>query len=127
MMDMIENILSPLEDKENIILIGQAAQSRNLPDLSDNIGLHPLNCLVPHNCLNQINCKLALNAFIQRILRLGPVAAFIHVNKAIDKTLLLASVGTVDDYTIRERQLAALAATRSWVGSPRTINDSVIM
>jgi hypothetical protein len=66
-------------------------------------------------------------AFIQRILGLGPVAAFIHVNKAIDKTLLVASVGAADDYAIHERQLAALAATRFWVGSPRTINDSVIM
>jgi hypothetical protein len=33
-------------------LMGQAAQSGNISDLTDNIGLHPLNCLVPHNCLS---------------------------------------------------------------------------
>jgi hypothetical protein len=43
---------------------------------------------------------------------LDPLSAFIHVNKAIDKTLLLASQGTVDDYPMRERQLAALDAVK---------------
>jgi hypothetical protein len=43
-------------------------------------------------------------------LGLDPLPAFIHVNKAIDKILLLASIETVDDYPVHERQLAALAA-----------------
>jgi hypothetical protein len=112
MMGMIENMLSPLVDKVDIVLFGQAAQSGNLPDLSDNIIYHTQNCLVPNNCFNHITCKLALYAFAEHILGLDPLSAFIHVNKAIDKTLFLASIETVDDYPMRERQLAALAAVK---------------
>jgi hypothetical protein len=53
-----------------------------------------------------------LYVFIQHILGLDSLAAFIHVNKVIDKTLLLASQGTVDDYPMRERQLAVLEAVK---------------
>jgi hypothetical protein len=105
MMGMSEDMLSPLEDKVNFLLMGQAAQSGNLPNLTDNIGLHPLNCLVPYNCLNHIDCKRALYAFAECILGLDPVAAFLHVNKAIDKTLLLASIETVDNHEMHERQV----------------------
>jgi hypothetical protein len=62
-------------------------------------------------------------------LGLGPLAAFIHVNKAIDQTLLLASIEIVDDYPMHEQQLAALVAVKpalEWIflflGSPRTRN-----
>jgi hypothetical protein len=114
MMGMIENMLSPLVDKVDIVLFGQAAQSGSLPDLTEknNILSHTQNCLVPNSVLNHINCKFGLYVFIQHILGLDSLAAFIHVNKAIDKTLLLASQGTVDDYPMRERQLAALEAVK---------------
>jgi hypothetical protein len=114
MMGMIEDMLSPLVDKVDIVLFGQAAQSGSLPDLTEkkNILLHTQNYLVPNSCFNHINCKLGLYVFIQHILGLDPLSAFIHVNKAIDKTLLLASQGTVDDYPMRERQLAALDAVK---------------
>jgi hypothetical protein len=53
-----------------------------------------------------------LFAFAEHILGLDPLSAFIHVNQAIDKTLSLASLETVDDYPMRELQLVALEAVK---------------
>ena len=39
-----------LKDKVDIVLMGQAAQSRNLPDLSDTILSHTQNCLTGIVC-----------------------------------------------------------------------------
>jgi len=47
---------------------------------------------------------------IGKIFGLGPIAAFIHVNKAIDATLMLASSrGTIDNQEMCDSQKAALA------------------
>jgi hypothetical protein len=81
MVDMFENFLPPLKDKVNILLMGQAAQSGNLPALSDHILLHPQNCLVPYRRLNHnINCKMTLYILAQPILGLDKNAAFLHVS-----------------------------------------------
>jgi hypothetical protein len=42
MMGMIENMLSPLVDKVDIVLFGQAAQSGSLPDLTEKTIFSPI-------------------------------------------------------------------------------------
>jgi hypothetical protein len=120
MMDMFKKMLPPLKNNVHIVLLGQAAQSGNLPSLVDYVGPHPQNDILGCSCQNVTSSKiLFFYPLIGDILGLDDNASLIHVNKAIDATLLLSSsAGTIYNQEICDSQKAALATVKSILDKP---------
>ncbi|MGK3760007.1 MAG: hypothetical protein ACI8RD_012324 [Bacillariaceae sp.] len=60
-----------MKNNAHIVLMGQAAQSRNLPSLADYVGPHPpeQNSLVGRSCQHIANSKI----FFDRIRAIAPL------------------------------------------------------
>jgi hypothetical protein len=126
MMDMFENMPLPLKNNAHIVLMGEAAQSKNIPSLADYVGPHPQNSLLGHSCLNITKSKIDFfYSLTGDIVGLDNNASFICVIKSIDATLLLALSGTIDNQDICGSQKVALATIKPILDKDKPALDRV--